>query len=119
MGVESCGSGVSLGPQLEQQQCNESERERRFSPRLVGYCVILGYGLECASLLYFKGEVILRHATRRKNSSRPQKNKERGELTKWVETRVNAAKPFQLWKGCHDDEIPLKAITADYAALHL
>ena len=61
MGVESCGSGVSLGPQLEQQQCNESDRERRFSPRLVGYCVILGYGLECASLLYFKGEVILRY----------------------------------------------------------
>ena len=60
MGVESCGSGVSLGPQLEQQQCNESERDCRFSPRLVGYCVILGYGLECASLLYFKGEVILR-----------------------------------------------------------
>ena len=51
---------VQLGPQLELQQCYEPERERRFPPRLVGYYVIRGYGFECVSLLYFKGEVILR-----------------------------------------------------------
>ena len=38
----------------------QSERELRFPPRLVGYYVIRGYGFECVSLLYFKGEVILR-----------------------------------------------------------
>ena len=37
-----------------------SVRELRFPPRLVGYYVIRGYGFECVSLLYFKGEVILR-----------------------------------------------------------
>ena len=31
-----------------------------FRPVLVGYYVIRGYGFECVSLLYFKGEVILR-----------------------------------------------------------
>lgn len=51
---------VQFGPQLEQQFGVQSEREHRLPPRLVGYCVICGYGFECASLLYFKGEVILR-----------------------------------------------------------
>ena len=99
MGVESCGAGVFFGPQLEQQQCNESERQRRFSPRLVGYCVILGYGLECASLLYFKGEVILRHVfdgvkTVKELRLALSYGEGGGTSTMWVETRVIGAKPF-------------------------
>lgn len=99
MGVESCGSGVSLGPQLEQQQCNESERECRFSPRLVGFCVILGYGLECASLLYFKGEVILRlvfDGVKTVKELRPALSywEGGGTSTMWAEARVCSAKPF-------------------------
>ena len=33
-GIESCGSGVSLGPQLGHHQCYVSGRACRFSPRL-------------------------------------------------------------------------------------
>ena len=99
MGVESCGAGVSFGPQLQQQQCNESERGLGFSPRLVGYCVILGYGLECASLLYFKGEVILRYVfdgVKTVKELRPALSygEGGGTSTMWVTTRVIGAKPF-------------------------
>ena len=37
-----------------------SNRNANYGFRLVGYYVIRGYGFECVSLLYFKGEVILR-----------------------------------------------------------
>ena len=59
-GVEPREPWVQFGPQLELQLVRQSEREPRFPPRLVGYYVIRGYGFECVSLLYFKGEVILR-----------------------------------------------------------
>nr|DAE95414.1 MAG TPA: hypothetical protein [Bacteriophage sp.] len=60
---------VQFGPQLELQQCYEPERERRFPPRLVGYFVRHGHGFAGESLLYFKGEVILRHVLRRRKNS--------------------------------------------------
>lgn len=59
-GVEPREPWVQFGPQLELERLVQSEREPRFPPRLVGYYVIRGYGFECVSLLYFKGEVILR-----------------------------------------------------------
>ena len=68
-GVEPCGSRVQFGPQLEQQQCYELQPEPRFPPRLVGYYVICGHGFRCVSLLYFKGEVILRHVEKRRKNS--------------------------------------------------
>lgn len=68
-GVEPCDSRVQFGPQLEQQQCYELQSERRFPPRLVGYYVICGHGFRCVSLLYFKGEVILRHVEKRRKNS--------------------------------------------------
>lgn len=68
-GVEPCEPWVQFGPQLEQQQCYELQLERRFPPRLVGYYVICGYGFRCVSLLYFKGEVILRHVEKRRKNS--------------------------------------------------
>lgn len=68
-GVEPCDSRVQFGPQLEQQQCYELQPEPRFPPRLVGYYVICGHGFRCVSLLYFKGEVILRHVEKRRKNS--------------------------------------------------
>ena len=47
----------------------ELQPEPRFPPRLVGYYVICGHGFRCVSLLYFKGEVILRHVEKRRKNS--------------------------------------------------
>ena len=66
---EPCGSRVQFGPPLAQQLCYELQPERRFPPRLVGYYVICGHGFRCVSLLYFKGEVILRHVEKRRKNS--------------------------------------------------
>ena len=90
---------VQFGPQLEQQFGVQSERQSRFPPRLVGYCVICGYGFECASLLYFKGEVILRlvyDGVKTVIELRPALSygEGGGRSTMWVETRVIGAKPF-------------------------
>ena len=97
MGVQSREPWVQFGPQLEQQFRVESEREPRFPPRLVGYFVILGYGLECESLLYFKGEVVLRLVfdsvkivTARPLALSYWEGEEMS--TMWVETRVIRAK---------------------------
>lgn len=111
-GVEPREPWVQFGPQLEQQLVRQSERERRFPPRLVGYYVIRGYGFECVSLLYFKGEVILRlvsDGVKTVTSARPALSywEAGGESAMWVKTRVIGAKPFLKRKGCHDDEIPL------------
>ena len=74
--------------------------------------VIRGYGFECVSLLYFKGEVILRlvsDGVKTVTSARPALSywEAGGESAMWVKTRVIGAKPFLKRKGCHDDEIPL------------
>ena len=97
MGVQSREPWVQFGPQLEQQHRVESECECRLSPRLVGYFVILGYGLECESLLYFKGEVVLRLVFDSVNivTARPLAlSYWEGEETStmWVTTRVIRAK---------------------------
>ena len=88
---------VLFGPLLEQLFGVRSGRRSRLPPRLVGYCVILGYGLECASLLYFKGEVILRHVfdgVKTVKELRPALSygEGGGTSTMWVETRVIRAK---------------------------
>lgn len=99
MGVQSREPWVQFGPQLEQQHRVESECERRVPPRLVGYFVILGYGLECESLLYFKGEVILRLVfdgvkTVTKLCPALSYWEGGGRSTMLVETSVIGAKPF-------------------------
>jgi len=88
---------VEFGPQLEQQQCDESECERRFSPRLVGYFVVPGYGSERESLLYFKGEIVLRlvfDSVKIVSALRPALSywEDEGTATMWVSTRVIRAK---------------------------
>ena len=90
---------VQFGPQLEQQFGVQSERQSRLPPRLVGYCVICGYGFECASLLYFKGEVILRlvfDGVKTVTKLRPALSywEGGGRSTMLVETSVIGAKPF-------------------------
>ena len=90
---------VQFGPQLEQQFRVESERQPRFPPRLVGYCVRPGHGSAGESLLYFKGEVILRHVfdgVKTVKELRPALSygEGGGTSTMWVETRVIGAKPF-------------------------
>lgn len=90
-------SWVQFGPQLEQQHRVKSECERRFSPRLVGYFVAPGYGSERESLLYFKGEIVLRlvfDSVKIVTPRRPALSYWEGEeaSTMWVETRVIRAK---------------------------
>ena len=57
------------------------------------------YGFECVSLLYFKGEVILRlvsDGVKTVTSARPALSywEAGGESAMWVKTRVIGAKPF-------------------------